>query len=166
MPQAERRRFDGRAWLVLAGFVALCVVVSALGGLATQSSVKSWYPTLAKPGFNPPDWVFAPVWSALYLMIALAGFRVWWRAGFGEQTRAAFAVYGLQLALNLLWSVLFFGLREVGWALVEIVFLAAAIAVNIHLFRRHDAWAAFLLLPYLTWVMFATLLNGQLWRLN
>jgi len=70
VPQAERRRFDGRAWLVLAGFVALCAAVSALGGLATQSNVKSWYPTLAKPGFNPSDLVFAPVWSALYLIRA------------------------------------------------------------------------------------------------
>lgn len=156
------RRWD---YAVLAGFVLLNAAVSALGGWATAGSVGDWYPALAKPSFNPPSWVFAPVWSALYLMIAIAGWRAW-RRGPGRRERLALTVYAVQLVLNLSWSLVFFGARLIGPALAVIVALLAAILVNAWLFWRIDRAAGALLLPYAAWVAFATVLNAALWRLN
>lgn len=148
----------------LAVFIAINVAVSALGGWATAASVGTWYQGLAKPAFNPPDWIFAPVWSALYLMIAIAGWRVW-RRGSG-QARGALMVYAVQLALNLSWSFVFFGARLIGPALAVIAALLAAIVANAFLFWRIDRMAGALLVPYAAWVSFATLLTAALWRLN
>jgi tryptophan-rich sensory protein len=182
----RRRDYAG-----LAAFIAINVAISALGGWATAASVGTWYPALAKPAFNPPDWIFAPVWSALYLMIAIAGWRVWRRGtaqgsgaaqasgaapdgrstapdarGAAREVRLALTAYAVQLALNLSWSFVFFGARLIGPALVVIAALLAAIAVNALLFWRIDRWAGGLLAPYAAWVAFATLLNAALWRLN
>lgn len=151
--------------LGLGTFVALCLAISAIGGWVTADSVGSWYRTLQKPDFNPPDWVFAPVWTLLYLMIALAGWRVWRIRGFAG-ARAGMAAYAAQLALNLTWSFLFFGGRMIGTALVEIVLLLAAIGVNAVLFWRVDRLAGWLLVRYAAWVAFACILNFALWRLN
>lgn len=148
----------------LAVFIAINVAVSALGGWATAASVGTWYQGLAKPAFNPPDWIFAPVWSALYLMIAIAGWRVW-RRGSG-QARGALMVYAVQLALNISWSFVFFGARLIGPALAVIAALLAAIVANAFLFWRIDRMAGALLVPYAAWVSFATLLTAALWRLN
>jgi tryptophan-rich sensory protein len=153
-----------RSVVVLGAFLAACFAISALGALATAASVGTWYQTLAKPAFNPPDSVFAPVWTTLYAMMAIAGWRVWRRVGFTD--RPAFAAYAVQLGLNLLWSVLFFGLREVGAALVELVCLWTAIVVTLVLFWRRDKVAGALFVPYLAWVSFAGALNGAIWRLN
>lgn len=153
-----------RDYAGLAVFIAINVAVSGLGGWATAASVGTWYQALAKPAFNPPDWIFAPVWSALYLMIAIAGWRVWRRGG-GE-ARLALTVYAVQLALNLSWSLVFFGARLIGPALAVIVTLLAAIIANAILFWRIDRAAGALLAPYAAWVSFATLLNAALWRLN
>ncbi len=144
---------------------AACFAVSALGGLITAASVGSWYQTLAKPPFNPPDWLFAPVWTALYLMMAIAGWRVWRRLGWRAGRKLLF-VYGIQLVLNLGWSAVFFGLRMPGPALVVIGLLLAAIAVTARLFWATDRPAGILFLPYLAWVGFATLLNASIWLLN
>src|SRR5512134_338079 len=166
-----------RDYAGLAVFIAINAAISALGGWATAASVGTWYPTLAKPAFNPPDWIFAPVWSALYLMIAIAGWRVWRRAG-GEarssgearggrrEVRLALTVYAVQLALNLSWSFVFFGARLIGPALAVIATLLAAILANALLFWRIDRAAGALLVPYAAWVAFAALLNAALWRLN
>jgi len=148
----------------LAVFVAVNAAVSALGGWATAKSVGTWYAGLAKPAFNPPDWVFAPVWSVLYLMIAVAGWRAWRRGS--AEARRALVVYAVQLALNLSWSFVFFGARLIGPALLVIAALLAAIVANVVLFWRVDRWAGALLVPYAAWVSFATLLNAALWRLN
>lgn len=160
---AHRRRTE--EVLGLLGFLIACFAVSALGGLITSSSVGSWYQTLAKPSFNPPDWLFAPVWTALYLMMAVAGWRVWRQVGWrnGGPALIAFAV---QLALNLGWSAVFFGLRMPGPALAVIVLLLAAIAVTTRQFWRADRLAGALLLPYIAWVAFASLLNTSIWLLN
>jgi tryptophan-rich sensory protein len=155
----------GRDLLGLAGFAALCAAVSATGGAVTATSVSTWYQMLDKPVFNPPDWAFPVVWTALYVMIAVAGWRVWRRAPLAE-TRRALTVYALQLALNLAWSFLFFGLQWIGLALAEIVVLWLAIAANAVLFWRLDRWAGALLVPYLVWVGYATVLNAALWLLN
>ncbi|MGE4220859.1 MAG: TspO/MBR family protein [Alphaproteobacteria bacterium] len=152
-----------RDLIALAGFVLLCLAVGGLGSVATASSVGSWYQQLAKPSFNPPDWVFAPVWTTLYVMIAIAGWRVWRRRALRGLPLMA---YALQLALNLLWTVLFFGLRSPAAGAVEIVPLFAAILWTAVLFLRHDRWAGLLFLPYLLWVGFAAVLTVAIWSLN
>jgi benzodiazapine receptor len=146
-------------------FVALCLGVAAAGGAATASSVATWYAGLAKPSFNPPNWVFGPVWTVLYLAIAVAGWRVWCRRA-QPGARAALAAWSVQLALNLGWSLVFFGARLIGAALVEIGVLLAAIVATIVLSWRVDRAAGWLLVPYAAWVGFATVLNAALWRLN
>lgn len=146
-------------------FLALCLAVAALGGAATASSVGTWYPSLAKPPFNPPNWIFAPVWTTLYFMMAIAAWRVWRRDGL-RQARSALTLFALQLVLNLAWSVLFFGMRMIGAALVEIIVLLLAIVATTLVFWQRNRVAGMLFLPYAAWVAFATVLNAALWRLN
>lgn len=166
-PRANRagKLGPGVQALGLIGFLLACFAVSAVGGAITANSVGTWYTTLAKPIFNPPAWVFGPVWSALFAMMAVAGWRVWRLVGFAGG-RPAFVAFALQLLLNLSWSAIFFGLRSPGGALVVIVFLLAAIAATTLLFRRIDGWAGLLLLPYLGWTAFAAILNASIWWLN
>ena len=161
----NRHLTRGRDLLGLGAFVALCAAVSVIGGAVTATSVTTWYQALEKPAFNPPDWLFPIVWTALYVMIAIAGWRVWRRAPI-EVTSRALALFAAQLALNLGWSFLFFGLQQIGLALAEIVVLWLAIAANAVRFWRIDRWAAALLLPYLVWVAYAAVLNAALWLLN
>lgn len=149
----------------LAAILAICLVVSGIGGWVTAGSVGSWYPTLNKPAFNPPNWVFAPIWTALYLMMAFAAWRVW-RSPATPTRRRALVVFGAQLMLNLFWSLLFFGGQQIAWALVDILALLDFIAVNLVLFWRVERPAGLLLIPYLLWVAFAALLNASLWSLN
>jgi tryptophan-rich sensory protein len=146
--------------------VALPLVVAALSGLATSKGVETWYPTLVKPSFNPPAWVFGPVWTVLYIMMGVAAYLVWIRGIDTDGVRVALTVFVIQLALNGLWSILFFGMHQPGWALVEIVVLWAAIGATVLLFWRVAPAAGALLLPYWAWVSFATVLNGSLWWLN
>lgn len=146
-------------------FVGLCLAVGALGGWVTAGSVKTWYPTIAKPWFTPPDWVFGPVWTVLYVMMGVAAWRVWSRAS-ARARREPLALFALQLALNLAWSVVFFGAHRIGGAVVVIVTLEAAILATLIAFRRVDGLAATLLLPYALWVAFAAVLNIAVWRLN
>lgn len=161
---SSRRRF-GADLLGLVGFAVLCLAVSGIGGAITATSVDGWYQTLQKPSFNPPDWVFGPVWTVLYVMMAVAAWRVWRRAGFASG-RTALAAFLVQLGLNLAWTVLFFGVQAIGPALIEIVVLLAAIVVTAVLFWRIDRLAGWLLVPYGLWVAYAALLNAALWRLN
>jgi tryptophan-rich sensory protein len=154
-----------RSFAALAGFIVLCFAVSVVGGLVTATSVGTWYAALAKPAFNPPNWAFGPVWTVLYLMIAVAGWRVW-RRRTEPGAGLALGAWGLQLALNLLWSLLFFGAHLIGAALAEILVLCAAILVTTALFWRIDVLAGALFVPYALWVGFATALNAALWWLN
>ncbi len=149
----------------LAAFLLLCFGVSGLGGAITLTSVGSWYQELNKPAFNPPDWIFGPVWTGLYLFMAIAGWRVWRRVGWAGG-RWPLGLFALQLALNLAWSGLFFGLQWIGGALVEILCLEAAILLTAGAFWRIDRPAGALFLPYAAWVAFAALLNAALWQLN
>jgi tryptophan-rich sensory protein len=146
--------------------VAVPLAVGAVSGVATSSGVADWYPTLAKPSFNPPAWVFGPVWTVLYLMMGVAAFLVWKRGLDSGGVRLALTLFLIQLALNGLWSILFFGMRSPGWALIEIVILWLAIAGTFVAFRLVDPVAGWLLLPYWAWVSFATILNASLWWLN
>jgi translocator protein len=146
-----------RSLLGLVVFIALSFGAAAIGGLATD---PGFYTELDRPPWAPPSWLFGPVWSVLYVLIGVAGWRVW-RAV--DAPRGALAVWALQLGLNAAWSLVFFGLQEVGWALVEIVVLAGAIIATIIVFARRDRLAALLLVPYLAWVLFATALNAALY---
>ena len=146
-------------WLSLAVFLLLVFGAAALGALFKPGE---WHAALAKPSWNPPNWLFAPVWTVLYLMIGVSGWLVWQRAGLG----AAMGLYAVQLLLNAAWSWLFFGRHAIGLALVDIVVLLAAIVATIAAFLPISSVAAGLLVPYALWVTFATALNASIWRLN
>ena len=149
----------------LIGFLALCFAVSIAGAVVTAASVGTWYTTLQKPAFNPPNWIFAPVWTALFVMMAVAACRVWRRDGL-RGAPWAMVLFVLQLLLHFGWSYLFFGRQQIGVALVEIVILLVAILVTMGAFRRRDRIAGLLFIPYAAWVGFATLLNAAIWHLN
>ena len=161
----EKRLKLSQDILGLIVFLALCLLVSGIGGAVTATSVGTWYQALLKPPFNPPDWVFAPVWTTLYVLMAVAGWRVWRRAGF-ELGRQALVVFAMQLGLNLAWSFLFFGLRRLDLAMVEIFVLLVAIIANTVLFWKIDRLAGAFFAPYVLWVAYAALLNSSLWLLN
>jgi len=148
-------------WLI--GLVLLVLLVGALGGLATDT--RGWFEALEKPAFNPPSWVFGPVWTTLYLMMAYAAWRVVARAGW-PSARPALILFALQLALNLAWSWLFFAAQRPDLALVDIVVLDLAVLATGWSFSRHDRPAAWLLVPYAVWIAFATALNADFVRLN
>ena len=149
----------------LAGFLAASFGAAAIGGAATATSVDTWYRTLRRPAWNPPDWVFGPVWTLLYVGMAVAAWRVW-RASEVPAARQTLALFGAQLALNALWSVLFFGLRQPGWAFVEVIVFWACLVVLQFRFCRTDPIAAALWAPYVAWVSFASGLSGTVWWLN
>lgn len=151
-----------------AAIIAILPVVAAslLGSAATVPEIPTWYATLAKPPFNPPNWVFAPVWTALYAMMALSVFRILRLPSATPGRREALAAYHVQLALNLLWSFAFFAFQSPLAGLAVILPLLAMILVSIRLFGRLDGGSAGLLWPYAAWVAFATLLNLSIWWLN
>jgi tryptophan-rich sensory protein len=148
------------------GAIVLCEAVGLLAGWATQTSVTTWYPTLAKPGFTPPDWVFAPAWTLLYALMGLAAFLVWQRGPQRGRARTALVAFGGQLALNAGWSFAFFGARSPSLGLVVILGLWAALAWTMVLFFRVRPAAGWLLVPYLAWVTYALALNAAIWHLN
>ncbi|MEO3433223.1 TspO/MBR family protein [Inquilinus sp. CAU 1745] len=166
MPETRRRTILRiRDLLALAAFVALCLLVSAIGGAVTATSVGGWYQELEKPFFTPPDWLFGPVWAVLYLMIAVAGWRIW-RLPRSERRTRALIHYAMQLSLNLAWSMLFFGAQAIGAAAIEIAILLYAILRCIALFQPLDRMAAILFAPYAAWVAYAAILNAAIWLLN
>jgi len=152
-------------WLMFLFFLLLCYSAAVLGSIWSSSSVGTWYADLKKPSFNPPNWIFGPVWSVLYFLLALSAWLVWRRADWGG-ARLALTLFFAQLALNVAWLALFFGLRRLGMALVEIVFLLSTIVATARAFRAVSALAFWLLVPYALWVAFATLLNFKIWQLN
>ena len=156
---------SARPWLALLGFLLLSVVVSALGGGVTAGSVKTWFPTLVKPAWNPPSVVFAPVWTLLYATMAVAAWRIWCRRD-RPGAGSVLWLYGVQLVLNAAWSLLFFGLKNPAFALVDIVALLGVLLWLQFAFWRLDRVAGMLWLHYVLWVSFATALNTAIWRLN
>ena len=163
---AERR--EGRI-IALLLFLTVTFLVGYVGSLASQRGLSFWYVTLNKPSWNPPPWVFAPVWTVLYLMMGVAAWRVW-AVPAGEvpsgRRSAALALYGAQLILNGLWSWLFFGFQRIDLALYEIGVLLLAIIATAILFGRVQRSAGLLFIPYIAWVTFATVLNFTLHRMN
>ena len=148
--------------LALAGWLALCFAASAS---LVFVSIDSWYAGIQKPSWNPPSWLFGPVWSVLYGMMGVAAWLVWKKGGWREQKRVL-GVFLLQLALNALWTPLFFGMHWIGIAFAEIILLWLAIATTLIAFMRVRKDAGALFVPYLLWVSFAAVLNFTLWRLN
>lgn len=153
-------------WLALSGFIAICLLAGALGGWATSQSILDWYPTLNKPAWNPPSWIFAPVWTTLYVLMAIAAWLVWKKDARFSGVRVALLLFFLQLALNCLWPFLFFKFRSPAWALVEVATLLIMVALTTWAFFTQSKRAGLLMLPYLAWASFATFLNFTIWRLN
>ena len=153
---------DSESYLSLLVFIGVCILTAASGGIFRPGR---WYESLAKPSWRPPNWLFGPVWAVLYGMIAVSGWLVWTEAPPGTVT-VPMVIYGVQLVLNFLWSAIFFGLRRLGLALLEMAFLWLAIVATIVAFYPLHAGAAYMLLPYLAWVSFAFILNWAMWRLN
>jgi tryptophan-rich sensory protein len=149
-----------------AAALAICVVVTFLAPAAGAFTLPgAWYASLQKPSWNPPSWIFGPVWTALYALMAIAAWLVWRRGGWRDQ-RHPLALYFVQLALNAAWTPIFFGLKRPGLAFAEIVLLLAAIVATAIAFRHLSRIAAWLFVPYIVWVSFAAFLNFTLWRLN
>lgn len=146
-------------------FILICFSAAFLGALATRTSVKTWYLTLKKPAWNPPSWIFGPVWSALYLMMAVAAWIIWSDPIAGGFSFAIF-LFGIQLLLNTAWSFLFFGLRNPKWAMLDILILWIFIALTTFKFYIINSTAGLLFVPYLLWVSFAVCLNAMIVKFN
>lgn len=146
--------------------IAITLGVGALGGWATAQSVRTWYPTLNKPAFNPPNWIFAPVWTSLYLLIGIAAYLVWLKRDQIVHFPRTVAIYLIQLILNLAWSFIFFYLHEIGFALAEIILLLIVIVINAVTFYRIDKRAGLIFIPYILWVSFASFLTYNILILN
>ncbi len=144
--------------------IVLCQAVGGLGGLVTYPAISTWYAVLNKPSFNPPNWIFGPMWTLLYLLMGVSLFLVWRKGPARHKT--FLAVFGLQLCLNFLWSLIFFGWHLPGLAFADIVFLWALILWSTLLAGRISSLAGYLMIPYLVWVSFAGVLNYFLWILN
>lgn len=146
--------------------IAIPLAFGAIGAFFTASSVKTWYVTLAKPSFNPPDTIFPPVWTTLYIIIGIAAYLIWQKRHTIKQFPRTIAIYFIQLILNLMWSFIFFYTHQIGVALFEIIFLLLIIIVNAVLFYKIDKIAGLLFIPYFLWVSFATVLTYNIFILN
>lgn len=141
------------------------LAAGGIGSMVTIGAIENWYKDLKKPSLIPPNEIFGPVWTVLYILIGIALYIVWNRSE-GEERKLAFRVFAVQLLLNMLWSVLFFGLQSPALASLEIIVLWLAILANIHVFGRISRWAGVLLIPYLLWTSFAAYLTFCVWLLN
>jgi translocator protein len=147
-------------------WVGICYITAWLGAQVSPGIASSvWYDSIEKPYWNPPGWLFGPVWAILYTLMGIASWLVWKKHGF-FQAKAALTAFLVQLFLNGLWSQIFFGMQEIGWAFAEIILLLAAIIVTTVLFFEKNRIAGWLMTPYIMWVSFATALNGTIWWLN
>ena len=152
-------------WKLVVSIIA-CLAAGIIGSIFTRSAIPTWYATLEKPAFNPPNWLFAPVWTLLYIMMGIAAFLVWRKELENRQVRIALIVFLVQLVLNALWSVAFFGLESPLYGLIVIAALWVAILCTALQFYRISLAASVLMWPYLLWVTFAAVLNESIWLLN
>lgn len=150
--------------LIISILIPLLVGITA--GFFTTEGVNGWYAAAAKPSFNPPNWIFAPVWTTLYILMGIALYLVWKPAADKTLKQTAITLFVVQLILNFFWSFIFFSLQQTGWALVEIMVMWMAILLTIFWFAKISKKAAWLLVPYVCWVSFATVLNFYIWKLN
>jgi benzodiazapine receptor len=156
----------GNEIMKLAISIIICLAAGFIGSIFTNRSIPIWYESLKKPSFNPPGWLFGPVWTALFILMGISLFLIWQKGLNYNGVKIALIVFGIQLILNILWSILFFGLRAPLAAFIEIIILWILILMTILIFYPISKTAALLLLPYILWVSFASILNFSLWRLN
>ena len=149
-------------WLLLVAFIAVCEIAGIIGGIFTVRAIPTWYVHLKKPSFNPPNWIFGPVWTILYALQGIAAYLVFQQTGSGH----AFWLFVVQLVLSAIWTPLFFGVKRIGAAFAEIIVLLASIIVTIIVFFEVNVTAAWLMTPYVLWVAFAAILNYKIWQLN
>jgi len=154
------------AFLKLIITIGVSELAGIVGSVFTISQIPTWYATIAKPGINPPSWIFGPVWTTLFFLMGISAFLVWRKGLERKDVRIALFIFGLQLVLNTIWSIIFFGMHNIGGALVEIVFLWLAIVWTIFAFHKISRASAYLLLPYILWVTFAGYLTYSLWMIN
>ena len=152
-------------WKLVVSIVA-CLAAGAIGSMFTRQAISTWYATLEKPAFQPPNWLFAPVWTLLYVLMGVAAFLVWRKGLENRQVKIALIAFLVQLVLNALWSVVFFGLESPLYGFIVIVVLWGAILFTILKFYRISLASSVLLWPYLLWVTFAAVLNESVWLLN
>jgi translocator protein len=146
--------------------IVVCQLAGGIGAIFTTPSISTWYKTLEKPSFSPPNWVFAPVWTTLFLLMGISAFLIWREGIKKSQVRIALGIFITQLLLNILWSLLFFGLKLPMAGFFEIIFLWIAILLTILSFLKISIPAGILLIPYIFWVSLASVLNFALWKLN
>ena len=157
--------FSRDSWLSLLPFVLVCFAAAGIGSSFTRKSVHTWYGQLNKPHWNPPKWIFGPVWSFLYLMMAISAWLVWREAGW-LGAKFPLILFGIQLLLNVTWSAVFFGRRTIGAAFGEILLLWTTVIATTVAFYPFSLLAAWLLIPYVAWVAFASYLNFRIWQMN
>ena len=153
-------------WARLAFAVIVCNVAGLAGSVFTAPNIPTWYASLNKPAFNPPNWIFGPVWTTLFVLMGISLYIVWMKTDFKGDGCLAKAVFGIQLDLNILWSILFFGMQNPLLAFIEIIALWLSIFSTIWIFYRIDRKASYMLIPYIAWVSFAAFLNYSIWMLN
>lgn len=163
MPASTASR--AKQWAFLAGFLAITFLVAGLSSALSVADIPTWYAGLKKPSFNPPNWIFGPVWTLLYALMAVAAWLIW-RGPASQPRSRGLLFFWIQLALNFFWSLIFFRWHQIGGGLVEILLLWLAIVSTIALFFRLNKAAGWMLVPYLAWVSFASVLNSAIWRLN
>ena len=146
--------------------IIICLLAGFIGSFFTAPAIPTWYATLNKPSFTPPNWLFAPVWTALFVLMGISAFLVWRKGLNNRQVKIALSIFSVQLILNILWSAMFFGLRSPIAGLIEIIILWVAILLTILIFFKISMTAGLLLIPYILWVSFAAVLNFFIWRLN
>ena len=152
--------------LKLIASILICQGVGSIGALFTSPAISTWYTTIQKPSFNPPNWIFAPVWTLLFLMMGISLYFVWSKGWEDKKIKIAVFIFSAQIALNIFWSLLFFGLQSPFYAFIEIIILWLAILLTIISFYKISKIAAYLLLPYILWVSFAAVLNFSILILN
>ena len=146
--------------------IAIPLAAGVLGSLFTIQSVNTWYKTVNKPSFNPPDSIFQPVWIAIFVLIGIASYRIWQRRNHIASFPRTVAIYAMQLILNIMWSFIFFRTHDIGLALFEIIIFLIIIVINARVFYKIDKTAGLLFIPYILWVSFATILNYNIFILN
>lgn len=146
--------------------ILIPLLTGSIAGFFTTAGVNGWYSAAVKPSFNPPNWIFAPVWTALYILMGIALYLIWKSDAEKSVKQTALILFAVPLVLNFFWSFIFFSLQQTGWAFVEIIVMWLAILVTILWFVKISSTAAWLLVPYISWVSFASVLNFYIWKLN
>ena len=146
--------------------MAVSLLAGLIGSVSTTENIPTWYETLNKPEYTPPNWVFAPVWTTLYILMGLSAYLIWKEGLSNFRVKKALTLYGIQLTLNMLWGILFFGLRNPLYGLLDITALLILLTLTTKQFKKINKNAAALLMPYILWVTYASYLNLGIWLLN